>query len=130
MPHNLTLQVIPDRFAVCKLPSNAGIPAAILTEPCFSITRTPDELSLVVREERIQPGGQTEPGWRMLKVLGPLDFALVGVLAQLAGILSQAEISIFVTSTFDTDYVLVKSAALEQAVQALRAAGMDVIWDE
>ena len=67
-----------------------------------------------------------EPDWRCLQVDGPLDFALIGILADLAGILAEAKISIFVLSTYDTDYLLVKADSLTAAVQALERAGHKV----
>ncbi|MEM5774185.1 MAG: ACT domain-containing protein [Anaerolineaceae bacterium] len=130
MPHNLTLQVIPEKYAVCKLAPGAPIPAEVSQEPYFSCMRTPEELSLVLRETLVQPDWQVEPGWRIIKVLGPLDFSLVGVLLQLAEPLYQARISIFVTSTYDTDYLMVKGSVLGPAVAALRASGIEVFWGE
>ena len=64
-----------------------------------------------------------ERGWRCLKVEGPLDFALTGILADLAGVLASAGISIFAISTFDTDYLLVKEETLDGAVETLTVAG-------
>jgi hypothetical protein len=66
---------------------------------------------------------EVEGGWRALKVAGPLDFALTGVLASLAGPLAEAGISVFVVSTYDTDYVLIREVDLEAARAALVAAG-------
>jgi hypothetical protein len=76
--------------------------------------------------EKVPEGAQTEPGWRVIKVIGPLDFALVGILAELAGLLAEAGISIFALSTFDTDYILVKEARLAAAQAALTRAGHQV----
>ncbi len=58
-----------------------------------------------------------------MKVEGPLDFSLTGVLASLAGPLARAGIPIFAISTFDTDYLLVKAANLEAAIAALESVG-------
>ena len=54
---------------------------------------------------------------------GTLDFSLVGVLSSLLTPLAEAGVSVFALSTFDTDYLLVRQGNLEQAVQALGAAG-------
>jgi hypothetical protein len=64
-----------------------------------------------------------EGGWRALRVAGSLDFSLVGVLAGLLDPLARAGVSVFVLSTFDTDYLLVKGHDLEKALAALRRAG-------
>jgi len=130
MPHNLALKVLPGRFAVCRLAPHAKIPARVLMEPFFSLMRTADELSFVIPEQNIEPGWKVESGWRILQVLGPLDFSMVGVLAQLTEPLARAHISIFANSTYDTDYLMVKASLLAPAVAALRASRIEVFWSE
>ena len=61
-----------------------------------------------------------------MKVEGPLDLSLTGVMASLAGPLAEAGISIFAISTYDTDYLLVKAPDLDEAMAALRQAGHTV----
>jgi hypothetical protein len=92
----------------------------------FSVTRTPAELSAVCDVEAVPPGVKTEAPWSMLAVRGPLDFNLTGVLAALATPLARAGISIFAISTYDTDYVLVRTDDLDRAVLALRKAGHNI----
>ena len=92
----------------------------------FSVTRTPAELSAVCDVAALPSGVKAEGPWLMFAVRGPLDFSLTGVLAGLATPLATAGISIFAVSTYDTDYVLVRSDDLEHAVHALRAAGHNV----
>lgn len=92
----------------------------------FSITRTPDEISVVVPQNLIPEEALCEKGWRCLKVDGPLDFSLTGVLSSLANPLAQAGISIFALSTYETDYILVKQNDLEKALQTLRQEGFEV----
>jgi uncharacterized protein len=114
---NLTL--LPETYAIWKLPETAPLPQV----PFFAAIRTGDELSLVT-EERLAPHGVLcERGWRALKVAGPLDFSLTGILAALAVPLAAAKIPIFALSTFDTDYVLVKDTQLSTAIAALEVAG-------
>jgi hypothetical protein len=50
----------------------------------------------------------------------------VGVLAAVAGPLADAGISLFVVSTHDTDYVLVKEASAERALAVLADRGVVV----
>jgi len=95
----------------------------------FSVTRTHEELSIVCPESVIPVDVKQESGWRMLKVEGPLEFGLTGVLASIATPLAQAGISIFSIATFNTDYVLVKDALVAEAVKALHAAGHTVRLD-
>ena len=119
----LILCVLPDRLAVCRLAADAELPDWAQPGDLLSITRTRQELSIVCAERWAPPEVVAERGWRALQVQGPLDFTLVGVLASLAQPLAQAGISLFALSTFDTDYLLVKEAALERASAALRLAG-------
>jgi hypothetical protein len=88
-----------------------------------SVTRTAHELSLVCAESAVPQGIQCEPGWRIFKIEGPLDFALTGILASVAQPLAEAGISIFTISTYDTDYVMVQERDVEKAAHALAAAG-------
>ncbi|KPL88418.1 ACT domain-containing protein [Ardenticatena maritima] len=119
----LTLSLLPHVLGVCRLDAESAIPAWATQDAFFSITRTADELSIVCPAALIPAGVTAETGWRCLKVHGPLDFSLVGVLRSIAEPLAQAGISIFAISTYDTDYVLVQADALPRAIEALRRAG-------
>ena len=120
---NLTLSLLPNTFAICKLGPEADIPPWALAGDFSSLTRTKEELSLVCPQEVVPEGLQCEKGWRCLKVEGPLDFSLTGILASLTAPLAQAGISILAVSTFDTDYLLVKAGVVEMAVRELEKAG-------
>ena len=119
----LTLNLLPQRLAVCRFPPSWTPPNWIHELPLWSMTRTEDELSLVLPEEKVPEVWKAERGWRCLKVEGPLDFGVVGVIAAVSAVLAGASVSIFTISTYDTDYVLVKAADLETAAHALAAAG-------
>ncbi len=123
----LTLALLPDLFSVCRLAPNDRIPGWAQTGDFCSITRTCDELSIVCSQGSVPAGIRHESGWRCLKVEGPLDFALVGILASLTTALTQAGISLSAVSTYDTDYLLVKDKDLDGAVAALTAAGHRVV---
>jgi hypothetical protein len=122
----MTLQILPDRFAVCKLPPAAPIPDWACAGQFYSITRTCDELSIVCPEAALPEALPGERGWRCLRVAGAIEFSVVGVVASLVAPLADAGISVFVMSTFDTDYLLVKELNFENAVAALRQAGHHV----
>jgi uncharacterized protein len=121
--HQLTLTVLPDTLAVCKLDKDAPIPGWASSGDFVSITRTAEELSVVCRQEAVPDGVQCERSWRCLRVASTLDFSLVGVLASMLDPLAEAGISVFAISTFDTDYLLVKEESLQRAVEVLRGAG-------
>ena len=90
-----------------------------LHEGFVSITRTPDELSIVCAQEAVPPDTKVEEDWRALVIPGPIPFEETGVLAALATPLADAGISIFAISTYDTDYVLVRASDLERALEVL-----------
>ncbi len=131
MPNNtsLTLSVLPATYAVCCFDHTAPAPAWVLAGDFISLTRTPNELSIVVLQSSVPDDVTCERDWRIFQVQGPLDFALTGVLASLAQPLADAGIPIFVVSTFATDYLLVKSHQLREAMDVLRAAGHQITDD-
>jgi uncharacterized protein len=122
----LSLTVLPETFAVCRFAPDDAVPAWATTSSIFSITRTTDELSIVAPKAATPADIRAERGWRALKIAGPIDFALTGVLASVLQPLADAHIGIFAISTFDTDYILVRAESLESALAALRDAGHTV----
>lgn len=118
-----TLTILPERLAICRLPPEEAIPERPPQARFWSVTRTTEELSIVLPEESLPRGWQAETGWRGLKVQGPLDFDLPGVLASLVEPLAAAGVSIFAISTYDTDYILVREKDLEKAKRVLLASG-------
>lgn len=120
----MELELWPTRLAVCRLGPNDPVPAwALAGGGLTSVTRTPDELSIVVAEELVPVGVRSEGPWRALSVAGPLAFSMTGVLASLATPLAAAEVPIFVLSTFDTDWLLLRDEHLQAGVRALEAVG-------
>lgn len=117
------MTVLPLRLAVCRLAPDVPLPDWASVAALWSVTRTSDELSVVCAADAVPSGVRAEGPWRALKVAGPLDFALVGILSALAAPLAAAGVSIFAISTYDTDYVLVRDTAVGEALAALRAAG-------
>ena len=115
--------MLPGEYAVCRLPPDSPVPDMAHGDGLVSVTRTDEELSVVCRSSMAPATARVEQPWRCLCVVGPLDLSMVGVLSALAEVLAQAGIAIFVVSTYDTDYLLVRTVDLRQAVQALQAAG-------
>ena len=125
--HSLTLSVIEGFYAIAKLSPDAVIPEWAMRGAFFSITRTAEELSLVVAESGIPPETEASRNWRMLKLHGPFAFNEVGVLAALANPLARLGVGIFVISTYDTDYLLVQQENIPVAVEALEHAGHRIL---
>lgn len=126
----LTLELLPGAFAICRLPPDTAVPEwtnGSLTPGFVSITRTPDELSIVCPEAHVPPGITNSTDWRALRVAGTLDFALTGILAAIAAPLATAGVSIFALSTYDTDYLLIPQRQLAEATAALEQAGHQVV---
>lgn len=119
----LTLKVIPGSFAICQFPPQTELPEGVLHLPFWSATRTSQELSLVLPEGHIPLGCRAEHGWRALEVAGPLDFNLTGILASIAQPLAAAGISIFALSTYNTDYILLRTTVFQTACLALTENG-------
>jgi hypothetical protein len=120
---NLTLTLLPDVLAICRLQPKAAFPDWAKAEGFTSITRTSDELSIVCPEADVPGGVTADRGWRSFKVEGPMDLSLTGVLASLASPLAEARVNIFAVSTFDTDYLLVKQEKVPLAVEVLTRSG-------
>jgi len=115
-----------EALAVCRIAPGAEIPHWARDGSFTCVVRTPEEVSVVCAENIIPsqcPGVICERGWRALKLEGPFAFAMTGVLASFIQPLAEAEVPIFAISTFDTDYVLIKTETLETALAALTAAG-------
>jgi uncharacterized protein len=122
----LELLVLPDEFIVARFAADAPVPAWATPSRFCYVARTPDELSIVCSREHVPENLRTGARWRAFKVRGPLALGEVGVLAAIATPLAGARISIFVVSTFDTDYVLVNSDKVRGAINALEEAGHKV----
>ncbi len=111
-------------FSIHRLPAADPLPEGLAEEPMVWIGRTEAELSVVCRERPERATwGEVSAGWGALEVEGPLDFTIVGLLAEITAVLARAEISVFALSTFDTDYVLVPGDRLDEAVERLGEAG-------
>jgi hypothetical protein len=121
-----SLQILPHRFAVSQLPPDSPIPAWVGGVDFYAIIHTDQELSIVCLESQVPEGVRSERHWRILRVLGTLDFSLVGILAGITHVLAGAGVSIFAISTFDTDYILLKQDQLGIALEALHQAGYQI----
>lgn len=121
----LRLRVLPHRLAVCRLAPDAPIPA--WPRGAFtSITRTPDELSIVCDDDAVPHDVQCERGRRVLVVEGPLPFNATGIAAAMLAPLADARIPVLLISTYDTDYLMIEEALFDRGLAVLRAAGHDV----
>ena len=117
-----TLELLLETFAVCRLDADA--PQPDWAQGGFvSITRTPDELTVVCNQKVAPDHMMAERGWRCLKVRGKINFSLVGVITSLTKVLADEGVSVFVITTYDTDYFLVRQADVDRSVDALLSGG-------
>jgi hypothetical protein len=126
MSHRLSLTIEAETFAICRLAPSTPPPAWALSAPYFSMTRTSDELSIVVAESRVPPDVVASRGWRMIRFAGPMPLDQTGILASVTSPLAAARVSVFAVATYDTDYVLIPADQRKPATVALEAAGHTV----
>ena len=123
----LTLLVLAGRYGICRLGPDEPVPAWGLQGEFFSVTRTTDELSIVCAEAQIPATVLCESGWRLFKIDAVMDFSLVGIVAGISAAIAGANVGIFVLSTYNTDYILVRQPDFSAAAAALRTAGYKVV---
>jgi hypothetical protein len=122
----LSLTVLGPTLAVTRLPAGEGLPWWAAGSTFLSLTRTDEETSVICEARLVPADARCEGGFRALQVDGTLAFQETGILASLVDPLAAAGVPVFVVSTFDTDYVLVRESGLGEAVEALRKAGHSV----
>lgn len=120
---NLLLSVLEETFSIYRLAPDASLPEAVSECDFYSLSKTTEELSLVCPEHLAVKSDKSSPDWKCLKVAGPLDFKLTGILAGITEVLAKEKISVFAISTFDTDYILIKKQDLTPAISALERTG-------
>jgi len=113
----MEIEIIDRQFTVCKVEDYSQV--NLESDFCF-IGKTEEERSLVC-ETKLVPANtiKREDNWKAFRIVGVLDFSMVGVLSEIAGILTQENISLFAVSTFNTDYILTKEEHFANAIQAL-----------
>ena len=116
----------PEDVAIVRLPGGEDPGFDWTAGPFASITRTPDETSVVCLAERVPKGARSEGPFKVVEVAGPLEFGAVGVFAEILQPLVDADISVLGFSTYDTDWVLVPAGDAPAATEAWRRAGMYV----
>lgn len=90
-------------------------PSMLKIVPLF-FAQTSEELSLVLPTTNVPSEAiNREDGWKAIKIIGVLDFSMIGIIARISSLLAEESISIFALSTFNTDYILIKEHQVEQA---------------
>jgi hypothetical protein len=116
--------VLPNKYSIYRFKVNSKLPDWIYSSDFYSITKTKDELSVIATQPNfVLDDIVINNDWRILKIIGPLEFSLIGIIADVSKIFKERKISIFAISTYDTDYILVKQKDLNLGLEALREKG-------
>lgn len=120
----MEIKRLDDMFSVCKVEDYSMID---LNQEFSFIGKTEEENSLVCITEKVPSNTiEREDGWKAFRIQGILDFSMIGILAQISGLLAQNEIGIFAVSTYNTDYILTKEENYEKALKVLEQAGYQI----
>jgi hypothetical protein len=125
--HQLKFCQLPGTYAIVRLAPDAAVPDWATKGEFASITRTADELSIVCPTENLPADAHSSHRWICMKLKGPFQFSLTGVLESFLEPLSYSAIPIFAISTYDTDYVLVQEQDTDRALDVLHHAGHELV---
>jgi hypothetical protein len=128
----LDLIILKDTFAICRFDSDSAIPEWSGKSQFYSVTRTRDEISIICRQADVYQDNESviDKDWRILKIKGPLNLSLTGIIADISGILGKSKIPVFTISTYDTDYILVKKDYLDKAITSLKKGGYNILFEK
>lgn len=120
----MQLQIIDEDLSVCKVTDYSQVK---LDKPFCFTGKTDEENSLVCRTKDV-PSNTTErdDGWKAFRIVGVLDFSLIGILSKISGVLADNKIGIFALSTYNTDYVMTKKKNFDKALKVLKEAGYEL----
>ncbi len=121
----MQLEILEDLYAICQ-PDQSDVDVnsfAWQSEPLFALVNTPEECTLILRQELLPKNTVSQNGFRCFRVAQTMEFDVVGVIAGISKILAAAGLPIFVVSTYNTDYVLVKQDLMDQARTELQDNG-------
>jgi hypothetical protein len=119
----IVLHLLAGEFAVCRLAPEEPVPAWAGSGVYSGAIRAPGELTVVCPADQVPADVRHEGGWRILRFEGPFSFTDTGVLSAALAPLAAVGIPILAQSTFDTDFLFIKSADLMRAIEALAGAG-------
>lgn len=122
---DIKIEKIDVSLTVCKVKDYSQVDLS--QDFCF-IGKTDCEYSLVCATDYVPSNiSEREDGWRAFRIVGTLDFSLIGILSKISTILANEKIGIFAISTFNTDYILVKESNFEKSLTALESNGYIIL---
>lgn len=126
----LTLAVHPQLYTLHCFHSDLDVPPIVYKQSMYFIAKTREELSIIVPATVQLDSLEQEVDWRCLEIVGPLGFSVTGIMSKISSTLAEHDISIFVISTFDTDYILIKKVFLQKSIDALKAKNYQIIYNK
>ncbi|TAL66605.1 MAG: ACT domain-containing protein [Bacteroidetes bacterium] len=118
----IDLVILEGKYSICQFDIDQVIPSSIFLSDFYSITRTSDEISVIVREPLTFKPAKLSNGWRGFKVDSILDFSLTGIIIDITQPLKENGISVFVTSTYNTDYIFIKEESFDRTIEIFKSA--------
>ncbi|QQK08850.1 ACT domain-containing protein [Miniphocaeibacter halophilus] len=120
----MKIKVLNRDFLVCKVENYEYVD---LNDDFIFIGKTNEEKSLVCEEKNLPSNAtEIEKDWKCMVIEGVLDFSLVGIIAKISQLLSKIKVSVFVISTFNTDYILIKKEELNKSIDELERNGYEI----
>ena len=125
MRRSFRFELLPESLAVCRLDSPDAIPERS-SSGFYSWTQAADENSLICPWESAPSQARIEGPFRGLRIVGPIPFDAIGIIAEISALFAEARISLLTISTFDTDYFFVRAEMLAATRDLLTAAGHQI----
>lgn len=116
----ISLIPLPDNYSIYQTTDKQEIPDEIISSGFYSITKTNDEISIVTNCNTEFDFLKSSKNWKGFMVEGILDFSLTGIINDITKPLKDNGISVFVISTFNTDYVFIKEEHFDRATDIFR----------
>jgi uncharacterized protein len=115
----IQLKLLTETFNIFQLKPEEEIPSAVYSCNFYSITKTNDEVSVITDRPIDYLFAKSNPDWKGFKVDGILDFSMTGIIHDITKPLKENGISVFVLSTYNTDYIFVKADSFAKSIQIL-----------
>ena len=121
----MKLKVINKDFSICQIKDLSEVDFS--DEFCF-IGKTDEEISLVCDTNNLPSNILSrDDNWKAFRIEGVLDFSLIGILSKISSLLAEKNIGIFVISTYNTDYILIKKENFSKAIKLLKDNDYQII---
>jgi hypothetical protein len=125
----MVLELLDKEYSIYKFNVKKQIDTNIFNNDFISITKTKDEISIVAISGSFENFDKKEDDWKIFKINGILDFSLTGIISKISTILANSGISIFVISTYNTDYIMVKKNKIEETIKIFEKNNYEIEYE-